>query len=181
MKAAGLSYREDVRAADEEAVRAIVQGSGFFSREEVAIAAELVAERLLQGEKSDYFFLFAEQAGTVVGYSCFGPIPGSMHSYDLYWIAVDNRLRHCGIGKELLFRSEDLIGRRGGKRIYVETSARPQYEQTVAFYRACGYRQDAFLEDFYAPGDSKMIFVKVLCPDGSSAESLYQQSTGGTL
>jgi len=162
MRAAGLLYREDVRAADEEAVRAMVQASGFFSDEEVAIAAELVEERLLQGEESGYFFLFAEQAGEVAGYTCFGPITGSVHSYDLYWIAVDNRLRHHGIGKELLFRSEVIIGNQGGKRIYIETSARPQYEQTVAFYLACGYRQEAFLAEFYGPGDGKLIFVKAL-------------------
>jgi len=160
MKTAGLSYREEVRAADKEAVRAIVNASGFFSEEEIAIAAELVEERLLHGEKSGYFFLFAEQTGTVVGYTCFGPIPGSLHSYDLYWIAVDDKLRHRGIGKDLVFRSEALVGQRGGKRIYIETSARPQYKETVAFYLACGCRQEAFLEDFYAPGDSKLIFVK---------------------
>lgn len=162
MMAADLSYREEVRAADRTAVRAIVSASGFFSEEEIAIAAELVEERLLQGEKSGYFFLFAEQAGQVAGYSCFGPIPGSTHSYDLYWIAVDNRLRHRGIGKDLLSRSEALISQRGGKRIYIETSARQQYKETAAFYLACGYRQEAFLKDFYAPGDSKIIFVKAL-------------------
>lgn len=162
MMAAGLSYRQEVLAADQEAVRGIVRASGFFSDEEIAIAAELVEERLSQGEKSGYFFLFAEQAGEVVGYTCFGPIPGSSHSYDLYWIAVDNRLRHRGIGKDLLSRSESLIRKRGGKRIYIETSARPQYDDTVAFYLACGYRKEACLEDFYAPGDSKVIFVKAL-------------------
>lgn len=159
---AGLSYRQEALAADREAVRAIVGDSGFFSDDEIAIAAELVEERLLEGEKSGYFFLFAEQAGQVAGYTCFGPIPGSIHSYDLYWIAVDPRLRHRGIGKDLLSRSESLIGQRGGQRIYIETSARPQYESTVAFYLTCGYRQEAFLADFYAPGDGKMIFVKVL-------------------
>jgi ribosomal protein S18 acetylase RimI-like enzyme len=162
MMAEDLSYRQEVLVADQEAVRAIVSASGFFSDEETVIAVELVEARLLQGEKSGYFFLFAEQAGKVAGYTCFGPIPGSLHSYDLYWIAVDDRLRHRGIGKDLLSRSEAMIGQRGGKRIYIETSARPQYEKTVAFYRACGYRQEAFLEDFYAPGDSKIIFLKVL-------------------
>ena len=160
--AADLSYRQEVLATDQAAVRAIVSASGFFSDEEIAIAAELVEARLLQGEQSGYFFLFAEQAGSVAGYTCFGPIPGSLHSYDLYWIAVDNHLRQSGIGKDLLSRSEDMIRKRGGKRIYIETSARPQYEKTVAFYLACGYRQEAFLEDFYAPGDSKIIFTKAL-------------------
>ena len=157
-----LSYRQDVLPADKEAVRAIVASSGFFSAAEIAVAVELVEERLGKGEMSGYFFLFAAQGGPPVGYACFGPIPGSLFSYDLYWLAVAGHLRHRGLGKELLSRSETLIGKRGGGRIYVETSSRPQYEETVAFYRRCGYCETAFLEDFYAPGDGKIILVKVL-------------------
>jgi hypothetical protein len=33
---------------------------------------------------------------------------------------------------------------------------------THRFYERCGYRQAAFLEDFYAPGDGKVIFVRSL-------------------
>jgi ribosomal protein S18 acetylase RimI-like enzyme len=157
-----LSYRQEVRGADLDEVREIVSSSGFFSEDEIGIAIELVQERLLQGEKSGYFFLFSEKEGRVAGYTCYGPIPGSLHSYDLYWIAVQSRLRHSGIGKDLLARSEVLIGQRGGKRIYIETSSRPQYTTTLAFYRYSGYREAAFLEDFYAPGDGKIILVKVI-------------------
>jgi hypothetical protein len=46
--------------------------------------------------------------------------------------------------------------------VYVETSSRDQYEPTRRFYLKCGYRVDAVLEDFYAPGDGKVIFVKAL-------------------
>ena len=152
----------------------MISASGFFSREETAIAVELVEERLRRGEESGYFFLFAEQGGAVAGYTCFGPIPGSTHSYDLYWIAVDDRLRHRGIGKGLLSRTEALIRKQGGQRIYIETSARPQYAETVAFYLACGYRQEAFLADFYAPGDGKIILVKVLLsPQAARHERLF--------
>jgi ribosomal protein S18 acetylase RimI-like enzyme len=62
----------------------------------------------------------------------------------------------------LLARSESLIRRGGGRRIYIDTSSRPQYEATRAFYRAQGYREEACLEDFYAPGDGKIIYTKAL-------------------
>lgn len=155
-----VTYRQEVLNQDREIVRAIVGSSGFFSDAEIEVAVELVEERLRQGEKSGYFFLFAEQGGDIAGYACFGPIPGTLQSYDLYWLAVADHLRHRGLGKAILSASEDLIRHRGGGRIYVETSSRPQYERTVAFYRGCGYRETAFLEDFYAPGDGKIIMVK---------------------
>jgi GNAT superfamily N-acetyltransferase len=157
-----LSYRIDVRQADRERVREIVSSSGFFSQEEIEIAVELVDERLLKGEISGYFFLFAEVGGHTVGYTCFGPIAGSLQSYDLYWIAVHDRFRRSGIGKNLLARSEELILHQGGRRIYIETSSRPQYETTRAFYLGSGYRENAFLEDFYAPEDGKIIYVKAI-------------------
>ncbi len=159
-----LSYRKEVRATDREAIGEIVASSGYFSAAEREIALELLEERLAQGEKSGYHFLFAEQAGRVAGYTCFGPIPGSLYSYDLYWIAVQEKLRHRRIGGQLLARSEELISGRGGQRIYVETSSRPQYNPTLAFYRGCGYREVAFLEDFYAPGDGKIILLKAAAP-----------------
>ncbi len=158
----GLTYRQEVCPADQEAVRTLVSSSGFFSAEEILIAVELVAERLSQGEKSGYSFLLAEGEGRLAGYTCFGPVPGSRHSYDLYWIAVDNGLRRQGIGKDLLFGSEELILKSGGRRIYIETSSRPQYGGTVSFYQDCGYQIAALLEDFYAPADGKIILVKAL-------------------
>jgi ribosomal protein S18 acetylase RimI-like enzyme len=155
-------YREEVKPEDREHVRAIVESSGFFSHAEVAIAVELVEEYLTKGVQSGYYFLFAEYDNQVVGYTCFGPIPGTMHSYDLYWIAVHNQYRGLGIGKALLGHSERVIAHLGGQRIYIETSSRAQYKPTQAFYAACEYRQEAKLEDFYAPGDGKIIYVKTV-------------------
>ena len=157
-----LQFREEVQSSDQEVVREIITASGFFSADEVAIAVELVAERLAQGVHSGYYFLFAEHANEVVGYTCFGPIPGTLVSYDLYWIAVRHSYRGQGIGTVLLQRSECTIATLGGRRIYVETSSRAQYNPTHAFYDAQGYHREALLEDYYAPGDSKIIYVKTV-------------------
>ena len=140
----------------------MVKASGFFYDEEVEVAVELVEERLAKGDRSGYYFLFAERNGKVVGYTCFGPIPCTKSSYDLYWIVVHNDYRNKGLGKKLLQKSEDIIARRGGTRIYAETSSRAQYDPTRAFYQKAGYREEAVIRDFYAPGDSKVIYVKII-------------------
>lgn len=155
-------YREAVRETDADAVRSILDSSGFFSAEEIGIALELVNERLARGPGSGYHFLFAERSGKVMGYTCFGPIPGTAASFDLYWIAVHNESRRRGAGKILLERSEKIMSRMGGKRIYIETSSRDQYKPTRVFYEKCGYRAEAHIADFYAPEDAKIIYVKVL-------------------
>jgi GNAT superfamily N-acetyltransferase len=157
-----IVYREEVRPEDRESVDRLVRSTGFFSEEENGIAVELVDERLAKGEASGYLFLFAEEETRLLGYACFGPISGSLHSCDLYWIAVDPNEQGRGIGKKLLAESERIMAERGARRVYADTSSRPQYETTRAFYLVCGYRQEAFLPDFYAPGDGKVIFVKLL-------------------
>jgi GNAT superfamily N-acetyltransferase len=156
------SYRSEVRPRDREAVRAILSSSGFFYPEEIAVAEELVEERLQRGLASGYHFEFAEAGGPPAGYTCYGPIACTRESYDLYWIGVHQEHRRAGLGRRLLARAEERIGALGGRRIYVETSSRAQYEPTRAFYLACGYRIEARLEGFYAPGDGKVIFLKVL-------------------
>jgi D-alanine-D-alanine ligase-like ATP-grasp enzyme/ribosomal protein S18 acetylase RimI-like enzyme len=156
-------WREEVRPADVEAVRALVAETGFFNGEEVAIAAELVSERLTRGDASGYHFVLAEDAdGRLAGYTCHGPIAGAPGRSDLYWIVVRPDRQGAGLGRALLQRTERAIADGGGRRIYVETSGRPQYAPTRAFYLRCGFRQEAELADFYGNGDAKLILVKIL-------------------
>ncbi len=159
---ANIRLRDAVLPTDPAAIRDIVASTGFFRPDEIAVAVELVDERLRQGERSGYFFVFAEDAGRVIGYACYGPIACTVHSYDLFWIAVHDDQRGRGIGRLLMAEAERRIAERGGRRVYVETSSKPQYEPTRAFYLRCGYRQEAVLEDFYDAGDGKVVLVKVV-------------------
>lgn len=155
-----LGWRDAPRPGDRAAVRSLVEGTGFFHPFEVDVAVELVEERLARGEASGYHFVFADEGEALGGYACFGPIACTEGSFDLYWIAVGPGSQRRGLGRRLLAEAETRIRARGGRRVYVETSSRPLYEPTRAFYRACGYREEARLEAFYAPGDDKVILVK---------------------
>jgi ribosomal protein S18 acetylase RimI-like enzyme len=157
-----LSFREDVLPGDDAAVRAIVDSTGFFYGHEIDVAVELVDERLQQGLKSGYLFLFAERGGHMVGYCCYGEIACTEGSYDLYWIAVHNECRGQGIGKILLKKNEELISSLGGRCIWAETSGREKYQPTRDFYIRNKYHLEAVLKDFYGPDDDKFIFVKRL-------------------
>ena len=59
-------------------------------------------------------------------------------------------------------KTEEVICSLGGKHIYAETSSRDLYRPTHIFYENCGYLREASLKDFYAEGDSKIIYSKVL-------------------
>lgn len=162
MNRAGPALRETLEPADVGAVRELVAATRMFNAEEVEIAAELVEETLRRGKASGYEFLMASERGRLVGYSCFGRIAGTQASFDLYWIAVAPELQGRGLGQLLLARLETRVSESGGGRLYVETSGRAQYAPTRRFYARAGYRIEAQLPDFYAPGDAKLIFAKEL-------------------
>ncbi|WP_425616720.1 GNAT family N-acetyltransferase [Anatilimnocola sp. NA78] len=159
-QSSSITLRSTVHAADEAHVREIVAATGMFRPNEVDVAAELVRVRLRDGASSGYEFLFAEDDGQVLGYACYGLNTVTLGSYDLYWIAVRPALQGRGIGQQLLQAAEANIAAAGGQRIYIETSARPDYAATRYFYERCGYALEAILRDYYATADDKAVFVR---------------------
>jgi ribosomal protein S18 acetylase RimI-like enzyme len=157
-----MEFREIPVASDLVEIASILKRSGFFNEEEQQVGVSLIEEFLEQGEKSLYYFQFAQENGRVLGYTCFGPIPGTKESYDLYWIAVDPDYQKRGIGGMLLLKTEKAIQTSGGKRVYIETSSSNLYIPTRSFYTNHGYQLEAQLKDYYAPSDDKLIYVKVL-------------------
>jgi ribosomal protein S18 acetylase RimI-like enzyme len=158
-----VAFRDAVRKSDIETVREIVEATEYFNASEVPVAVELVQENLAKGEAaSGYSFIFADRDGRTVGYICYGLIPCTVSSYNLYWLAVLPDTQGEGIGKALMREAERRIREAGGTRIYIDTSYKAQYEDTRGFYEFLGYELDALLKDFYAPGDDKVIYRKVL-------------------
>lgn len=160
--AVNILFRETLHADDPEHIYHIAESCALFYLEELQVARELVQERLSRGEASGYYFIVAEDQGMPVGYTCFGPVPMTRNRFDLYWIAVMKSCQGTGIGRQLMQRTEARIQVMAGERIYVETSSRDDYAATHRFYHACQYRQEAVLQDYYAPGDDKVIYMKVL-------------------
>ena len=97
-----------------------------------------------------------------MGYTCYGHIPGTLHGFDLYWIAVDPTRQGNGYGAALLAFTERRVLASGGQQLYVETSSIPLYAPTRAFYDHHGFILEGRLADYYAPLDDKMLYVKRL-------------------
>ncbi|MBN2546474.1 MAG: GNAT family N-acetyltransferase [Spirochaetes bacterium] len=154
--------RDTVKQSDIKEIESIVRSTGFFPEEEIKIAVELIEERLNKGLESGYLFNFLEIDNEVAGYSCFGPIPLTNISYDLYWIAVHNKYRGKGYGSCLLKYSEEYMKKQGAYQIYVETSSKKQYKPTRRYYKKMGYKKIAHFKNFYNLHDGKVIYYKKL-------------------
>lgn len=157
-----ITLRTEVRPTDRHAVEDIVRSTGFFSAAEVDIAVELIDDRLTKGAASDYHFVFCDVDDRTVGYACYGLIACTVHSFDVYWIAVHSECQRQQLGRKLLDITENQIAKTGGRRIYVETSGRAQYVATRHFYERCGYEVEAVFRDFYDVDDDKVVYLKVV-------------------
>ena len=127
------------------------------------MAVELFDEAAvsLPASSSSYVFLGAfTPEDELVGYACYGPTPGTDGTFDLYWIAVHPSAQGSGSGTTLISEVERRLRGHNARLLVVETSSRPDYSATLAFYRARGYTEAARVEDFYAPADSRVILIK---------------------
>jgi ribosomal protein S18 acetylase RimI-like enzyme len=161
-KPPGVRYRTRPAPVDAPALRRLVAATGVFHTEERAVALELLEDRLREGSRSGYAFVLAERRGELIGYAAWGRVPLTRRSFDLYWIVVAPTAQGQGVGRALMRLVERAIAKRGGGNLYIETSAREAYDRTRRFYRGAGYAQVARLRDFYAPGDHKVMFCKVI-------------------
>jgi GNAT superfamily N-acetyltransferase len=158
-----MQFRTTLVPADTARVRALAAATAVFREAELDIAAELALEALARGEAaSGYHFVMADAGDGLVGYACYGPIAGTVGSFDLYWIVVDPARQGRGLGRRLMEAVEAAVRSAGGRRLYIDTSTSAAYAPTRAFYRRCGYAIAAELPDFYSPGDGKVIFVRAL-------------------
>lgn len=164
-----------LRSGDRERLAELLVATRAFHEDEVEVALSLFDLSRHDGEGNgahdgahggaddatpDYQFLGAFADGArLVGYACFGPTPSTDGTYDLYWLAVDPAAQGRGAGRALVREVERLLGARGARLLVVETSSRPDYAATRAFYLATGYAAAATVKDFYAPADDRIVLT----------------------
>lgn len=146
---------------DRSKILHILEATKAFTNTEIRVALEVFDDALTLNGDDDYILVCAiDDEENLTGYICFGPIPMTDTSYDLYWIAVDPIYEKKGIGSELIVYAEAIIARQGGRQIFIETSSTEPYEKARSFYKKHGYEIASILEDFYRIGDNKITFVK---------------------
>lgn len=160
MSLQSYQIRYNVKPSDLEAVEEIIRSTHFFREDEIEVAVELVQETLEKGKESGYNFVFLESEGKTIAYACFGKIPCSLVSFDLYWIATHNDYRGHGLGSIVLTEVEKIIKQQKGLYIYIETSSKELYTSTQKFYEKNKYEIKSIFENFYDLGDGKVVYLK---------------------
>ncbi len=131
-----------------------------FSEAEVNVGMELVNISASDIGQTDYNVFVYEEDEKIYGYHCTGRRPLTDAVYDLYWIAVDPDSKIKGIGRKLLQHAENFVLEKQGRWLLAETSSKESYEKTRSFYLRNNFSVIAQINDFYAVGDSLIIFGK---------------------
>jgi ribosomal protein S18 acetylase RimI-like enzyme len=157
-------------SGDREKLLELTRDCGVFCPDEIDVADELLCEAERNGAAGHYQVLVAESANRVVGWACYGRVPMTDATFDLYWVVVSPEAQRRGIGRRLVEVAEVRIRAIGGRWILAETSSTDAYNSTREYYRRCGYRVLSEISDFYRPGDGKITFGKRLS-DASIAKT----------
>lgn len=168
------------RANEAGQIVNLARRAGVFDEEEIAAVEELVNDYIAKGDGSYYRFLSCCQNGRVVGFTCYSPRSLTKGTYDLCWICSAPDAQRQGVGGALIQQTEEAIRARGGRLALVETSSRPEYEPARRFYESHGYRREAIVEDFYAEGDSLMLYSKRLGRAPDSVQRNCENSQEGS-
>ncbi|QKP77218.1 GNAT family N-acetyltransferase [Methyloligella sp. GL2] len=156
-----LWWRRNVTADDVGRVRGLLEASKLFSTAEIGLAAEMIADRLEKGVRSQYHFILTERGGALSGFACFGPIDDTEDDdYDLYWIAVAPEEQGEGLGRELYERAEAAMIKSGAKHIYAEAPNSVDFLKCRRFLQGLGFMEAARLRHFRGPGEGKVIYEK---------------------
>jgi ribosomal protein S18 acetylase RimI-like enzyme len=138
---------------------AVAARAGNFSQEETKTVGEMAAESL-GPNPNGYRFLCYVVDGRIAGFACYGHISLTAAAYDLYWLGVDSQQHGRGIGGKLLAEVERDVASEGGRLVVAETSGTAAYTAARNFYIKQGYYEAGRIDDFYAAGDAKVIYVK---------------------
>ena len=152
----------DLRPDDRAAIERILRGVGVFREAEVRIGLELVDETLHPRPSTDYQWSIADREGIVVGFACFGPVPLTEGTYDLYWIAVAPDEQGTEVATMLDDAATLAVRNLGARWLLAETSSTSEYIRAHRFYARRGYDLIGRIPDFYRPGDDRLTYGKRL-------------------
>ena len=148
----------EVGDGDEEPLRQLLGTVDAFRADEVAIAMEVVAE--YRAGDRDYRPYILWEGSEAAGFLCYGPVPLTEATYDLYWVAVGPDYRGKGYGRRLMEVFIDGVRSAAGRVAVIETSSQPSHGGARVLYERCGFAEAARIATYYGEGDDLIIYTR---------------------
>jgi len=152
-------------ADDTTALITIADAIGFQPNELEELSEMLVNYFSGDSDTAHFWLTDDDENDGPVGVAYCEPERMTNRTWNLQLIAIRPERQGQGRGATLLRYVEQTLTVGGERMLLVETSGLPNFERTRAFYTKCGYEEEARIRDFYAAGDDKVVFRKVLNTD----------------
>ncbi|WP_413160809.1 GNAT family N-acetyltransferase [Capilliphycus salinus ALCB114379] len=148
---------------DTAALIALAKDTISFEPNELEELGKMFAD-YFNGNSDD--ICITDEDNGLVGVAYCTPERMTNGTWNLLLIAVHPNYQGQGRGSALLRYVEQTLTGRGERLLLVETSGLPSFERTRAFYRKCGYDEEARIRDFYDVGNDKIVYHKMLTVQG---------------
>jgi ribosomal protein S18 acetylase RimI-like enzyme len=146
---------------DRKEVERILAEVKVFPSQEIEVALEVI-DSYLSGSLDYIIKEAADERDSVLGYICYGKVPLTDAVWDIYWVVVGEEFQGKGIAGRLMKCMEDDLRTKKARAIMVETSSIPEYKPAREFYVRKGFNEVCRIEDFYAEGNDKVVYRKIL-------------------
>jgi ribosomal protein S18 acetylase RimI-like enzyme len=153
-----MNLRKELIPEDLHSIEQMLRDVGVFNEEEVACCIELAVETL--GLKEGYHWVLAEEADKLCGLICYGSVPLTDGTWDLYWILRSPHSTSKGVANALLQACEEHLRQEKARLLVLDTSSTPPYQPARDFYLRSGFTLSARLVEYYRPGDDLLIYTK---------------------
>ncbi len=149
--------------SDTNVLLELTEATGLFRPIEVQALREVLDDYHATNRADGHRSVTFKDNGRILGFAYYAPAAMTERAWHLWWIVVRKDEQARGVGTQLLrYVEDDIREQYRGRVIFIETGSLPHYELTRRFYVKNGYEQHAVLKDFYAAGDSMVVFRKEL-------------------
>ena len=132
-------------------------------------ATELFPPQMLEGMLAAYLagdpdhqWMVAHRNATPLGF-CFAEAEALTEgTWNMRALGVHPDHQRAGAGRALVAALEGALHAKGQRLLIVDTASGPDLAPARAFYAAIGYAAEARIRDFWAAGEDKVTFRKVL-------------------
>ncbi|ESA36407.1 gcn5-related n-acetyltransferase [Leptolyngbya sp. Heron Island J] len=143
---------------DMAALLALASKAMSFSPDELEELTTILTD-YFSGKTANHFWWTDDDDELVAAAYC-APERMTQGTWNLLFIAVQPDYQGQGRGTALITHVEQMLATQGAHLLLVETLA--SFEHARAFYRKCGFDEEARIRDFYEVGADKIVYRKVL-------------------
>jgi GNAT superfamily N-acetyltransferase len=147
---------------DLEAAVGLLGTLGLFGPDDLAEVGGLL-EAFVDGRgpAHDVWLIDDEDDGTAA-IAYVAPERMTAGTWNLYLLGVHPARQRGGRGAAMVRHVETVVRGRGARLLLVETLGLPEFEPQRAFYRRCGFDEEARIRDFYDHGADKVVFRRLV-------------------